>query len=174
MKVTPRLIQVFFIAPFNIMIVIPALILGFSRETDFWGLRGLSFSATRTVTGILLIGLGLALTWKSVSRFTEEGDGTPAPWAPPRFLVIEGPYRYVRNPMVEGVFGVLLGEAVLFGSPGLFFWFLFFLAANLLYTPLVEESRLARRFGESYRTYRRNVPRWVPRLQPWKGPDENS
>ena len=49
---------------------------------------------------------------------------------------------------------------------------LFFFAANSVYFPLSEEKGLERRFGDDYRTYKANVPRWVPRLTAWRPPDE--
>jgi hypothetical protein len=64
------------------------------------------------------------------------------------------------------VFCMLLGEAVLLGSPPLFVWFLIVFAANAVYIPLIEERSLESRFGDEYVTYRRNVPRWIPRLIP--------
>ena len=69
--------------------------------------------------------------------------------------------------MISGVAAILLGEAALIGSPRLLAWFGFFLALNATYIPLVEEPGLVRRFGEDYLVYRRNVPRWLPRLTPW-------
>ncbi len=51
-------------------------------------------------------------------------------------------------------------------------WLLVFVAANAIYIPLIEEPGLERRFGEDYRRYKANVPRWVPRLSPWQGPDD--
>jgi protein-S-isoprenylcysteine O-methyltransferase Ste14 len=43
-----------------------------------------------------------------------------------------------------------------------------FAATNAIYFPLVEEPGLGRRFGRDYEEYRRHVPRWVPRLRPWR------
>lgn len=61
----------------------------------------------------------------------------------------------------------LLGEGLLLGSPAILVWFLIFVALNAIYIPLVEEPDLARRFGDGYLGYKRNVPRWIPRLRPW-------
>jgi len=118
-------------------------------------------------SGLLLNGLFFLIA--TVSLFITRGRGTLAPWAPPGSLVVEGLYRYVRNPMISGVFGVLLGEAVLFGSLPLFLFFLFAVILNCIYIPLSEEPGLERRFGGSYRVYKQNVPRWIPRLTPWEG-----
>jgi protein-S-isoprenylcysteine O-methyltransferase Ste14 len=38
----------------------------------------------------------------------------------------------------------------------------------LIYVPLIEESKLAERFGDEYLVYKENVPRWIPRLSRWK------
>jgi protein-S-isoprenylcysteine O-methyltransferase Ste14 len=59
----------------------------------------------------LAFGLGLAVA--TVRLFVRHGEGTPAPWDPPRKLVVRGPYRHVRNPMIAGVLLVLMGEALL-------------------------------------------------------------
>jgi Phospholipid methyltransferase len=68
--------------------------------------------------------------YRTIRLFARAGQGTLAPWDPTRRLVIQGPYRYLRNPMISGVLAVLIGEAVLLGSPPLAAWFAVFLAAN--------------------------------------------
>jgi protein-S-isoprenylcysteine O-methyltransferase Ste14 len=105
--------------------------------------------------------------YRTITLFASVGRGTLAPWDPTRRLVVRGPYRHVRNPMISGVLSILLGEAALLGSFPLLAWFGVFFAANAIYMPLVEEPGLERRFGDDYRTYKRNVPRWVPRRKPW-------
>ena len=102
-----------------------------------------------------------------MSLFVKEGGGTLAPWDPTTRLVVRGPYRYVRHPMIGGVASILLGEAALLGSRPLLAWFAIADGANAIYLPLVEERSLARRFGEEWETYRANVPRFIPRPAPW-------
>ena len=92
-----------------------------------------------------------------------------APWDPPARLVITGLYRHVRNPMIMGVFCVLLAEVLAFQSTALAAWTAFAVALNLFYIPLSEEPALEHRFGDRYREYKRNVPRWIPRRAPWLG-----
>jgi protein-S-isoprenylcysteine O-methyltransferase Ste14 len=70
--------------------------------------------------------------------------------------------------MISGVLFILLGEAALFGSFQLLAWFGAVLAVNAVYVPLVEEPGLSRRFGGDYSTYKAHVPRWLPRLRPWR------
>ena len=118
--------------------------------------------------GLAPLGLGLALFAASVWRFASEGKGTLAPWDPPPAFVVHGPYQFVRNPMISGVVLILFGEALVLLSPAHGAWAASFLALNLLYIPLVEEPQLERRFGDSYREYRRHVRRFIPRLTPWR------
>jgi len=116
----------------------------------------------------LLIGLTLFIS--TLVHFARTGRGTLAPWDPPRVLVVQGVYRYVRNPMISGVLFVLLAEALLTSSRPVLIWFVLFLSINLVYIPLLEEPGLAARFGERYRLYKKNVPRWLPRVKPWLPP----
>jgi protein-S-isoprenylcysteine O-methyltransferase Ste14 len=118
--------------------------------------------------GLVLLVIGLILFFASLGRFVSEGEGTLAPWDPPRRLVIRGPYRYVRNPMISGVVLILFGEALILRSGPNLMWALIFLGANFVYIPLIEEAGLRQRFGDSYVEYCRHVPRLIPRLTPWR------
>jgi protein-S-isoprenylcysteine O-methyltransferase Ste14 len=126
------------------------------------------------VGGLLLVALGLFLFAASLRRFAIEGEGTLAPWDPPRRLVVRGPYRYVRNPMISGVLFVLFGEALFLLSQPHLMWALIFLGMNFLVIPLFEEPGLRRRFGDSYAIYCRHVPRLFPRLTPWEPEDHGA
>jgi protein-S-isoprenylcysteine O-methyltransferase Ste14 len=117
--------------------------------------------------GFVVVAAGLVLFVASLWRFAGEGKGTLAPWDPPRRLVLRGPYRFVRNPMISGVVFVLFGEALVLRSMPHAEWAAAFLALNLVYIPLLEEPMLEARFGESYREYCRHVPRFLPRATPW-------
>lgn len=125
------------------------------------------------VIGIPLLAAGLLLIVSTIRLFASAGRGTLAPWDATRRLVVAGPYRYVRNPMISGVLLTLLGEAACFGSVSLVVWFGAVFALNAVYIPLVEEPGLEARFGEDYRRYKANVPRWLPRLRAW-APEETT
>ena len=112
-----------------------------------------------------MILVGLSIIWTTVSLFTDYGKGTPAPYSPPKILVAIGIYRYVRNPMMIGVWSVLIGEASLFMSIGILIWFLIFFITSILFVIVWEEGDLESRFGEYYCEYKRNVPRWIPRIR---------
>jgi protein-S-isoprenylcysteine O-methyltransferase Ste14 len=122
------------------------------------------------LAGIGTIILGLALVVMTVRMFMTIGKGTLAPWDPTQRLVVVGVYRHVRNPMISGVAAILFGEAVALGSVRLLIWCALFLVTNLVYIPLSEEPGLIQRFGDDYRLYQQNVPRWIPRLTPWIPP----
>jgi protein-S-isoprenylcysteine O-methyltransferase Ste14 len=124
------------------------------------------------IAGAALLAIGAGLFSASLARFASDGRGTLAPWDPPRQLVLRGPYRYVRNPMIAGVIFVLAAEALVLRSWPHGIWAAIFLGINLLYIPLFEEPQLEHRFGEEYRRYCRHVARIVPRLRPWRGEDE--
>ena len=141
--------------PGVVTLLVPALIVS-GDEVASWPL---------SLLGAVLIALGLVLIAQTVALFATVGDGTLAPWDPTARLVVRGPYRRVRNPMISGVLCVLLGEALVFGSLALLAWWAVVFAINAVYFPLVEEPGLQQRFGADYEAYRASVPRWLPRLR---------
>jgi protein-S-isoprenylcysteine O-methyltransferase Ste14 len=154
--------------PGVVMLVVPATIIYLTGAVNIgWGLSP-PLNWLSPLLGCLLIGLGLFLMYRTISLFAIVGGGTLAPWDPPQNLVVQGVYRYVRNPMISGVLFILLGEATLFGSLPLLVWFSIAYAFSASYIPLIEEKGLKRRFGGEYLVYKRNVPRWIPRLKPWR------
>ncbi len=97
--------------------------------------------------------------------FALRGKGTPAPIDPPKTLVVEGPYRVVRNPMYWAVACVMMGEALAFRSLALAELAIAFFAGTILFVLLYEEPTLRRKFGAEYEAYCRRVPRWLPRFR---------
>jgi protein-S-isoprenylcysteine O-methyltransferase Ste14 len=153
--------------PGTVTVAVPGLILylGDSARPG-WALDR-PLAVAMVALGAVLVASGIALWAWTVALFARVGQGTLAPWDPTRRLVVEGPYRHARNPMITGVLAVLLGEAALLGSPPLLVWALAFFSVNAIWFPLAEEPGLERRFGHDYVAYKRNVPRWLPRLRPW-------
>ena len=115
------------------------------------------------LVGLLPLLLGVGLYFWCAGAFTFIGKGTPAPIDAPKFLVREGLYQWVRNPMYLAVLSVVIGEAILFHSLLLVGYALFVWIVVHLFVVFVEEPSLRRQFGESYETYLRIVPRWLPR-----------
>jgi len=113
-------------------------------------------------TGLLVLGFGAALVSWCVLVFGAAG-GTPVPFSPPRGVVMRGPYRRVRNPMLTGFFAALAGVGLALRSPALLFVVVPAVAAVAwLELRLIEEPELKRRFGAAYVEYRRCVPMFMP------------
>jgi protein-S-isoprenylcysteine O-methyltransferase Ste14 len=149
--------------PGNALGVVPAALLWWTRGQ--WCVAGPT--SPRFWGALACFAAGLSLMVSTIRLFDRVGRGTLAPWEPTQRLVVAGPYRRVRNPMISGVLLNLAGEALLFGSASIAAWLACFFAVNHVYFLLSEEPGLERRFGDEYRRYRRAVPRWIPRLRPW-------
>src|SRR5207249_6482843 len=116
------------------------------------------------VAGMVIGAAGAAVALWCILTFASIGRGTPAPFDPPRRLVIQGPYRFVRNPMYIGAGLALAGAALFYGSlPLLGYTGLFFLATHL-FVVCYEEPTLRRTFGQEYEAYHRQVRRWWPSI----------
>lgn len=155
------------VLPLVMTIVIPRWIIrGYGLVTE-WS-SGPASMLGHIAGGICFLA-GLSLFLWCLYLFAARGKGTLAPWDPPKHLVVTGPYRYVRNPMISGVLMIIAGEAVFHGSASLGVWMLTFLLLNQIYFRIFEEPNLESRFGEEYQVYKSQVPRWVPRATPWRG-----
>jgi len=142
--------------PGTVAILIPRwLVGGFSRPQDGF---------LTWIGGIMFV-IGAAVYFRCAWEFAARGLGTPAPIAPTKFLVTTALHRYVRNPMYLGVALAILGEAALFRSIHVAEYAGIMLLIAHTFVVLYEEPTLQRQFGESYEEYRRNVPRWIPRLR---------
>ena len=127
----------------------------------------LGISSLRLV-GVLLIAAALPVLLDSFARFALQGLGTPAPIFPTRHLVVSGLFRYVRNPMYVAVVSLILGQGLFFGSLlileyGIAVWVVFY-----LFVLIYEEPTLLNSYGLEYEEFCANVPRWIPRLRPWR------
>jgi len=154
------------ILPFIVLILVPYVIqrdfeIPLTKSQGLWPLF-------QFVIGLALMLAGLwGFVW-TASLFIRIGKGTLAPWDPTKRLVVTGSYAHVRNPMITSVIIVLLGEALFFGSWPILVWALIAFFINHIYFIFSEEPGLSRRFGDEYEVYKNNVPRWMPRLKPWR------
>ena len=114
---------------------------------------------------------GGALALWCIVTFALVGRGTPAPFDPPRRLVVQGPYRYVRNPMYVGALLALCGGALFYRSIPLVGYAALFLLATHVFVVGYEEPTLGRLFGAEYDEYRERVGRWLPRRTTAPSPD---
>lgn len=151
------------ILPIVGLIILPWLIISFTNT----GAILVYNKSLQTILGILILLMGLQLTISSILLFIKVGKGTLAPWDPTQKLVVKGPYRYTRNPMIIGVLFIIFAEALLLGFSGLIIYAILFFLLNTIYFKFSEEPGLVKRFGNDYIEYRKNVPMWIPRLKPY-------
>ncbi len=150
------------IAPGFIAGLVPWWISRWRIETPFLGI------ALFRVAGGILITLGVIGLLDSFVRFAVQGVGTPAPVFPTRHLVVTGLYRYVRNPMYIAVVSAIFGQSLILGNAvllqyGALVWLLFH-----LFVLAYEEPTCGASFGDEYRRFCAEVPRWIPRVTPWR------
>jgi protein-S-isoprenylcysteine O-methyltransferase Ste14 len=148
------------ILPFTVTVIVPYLV--YNPTQDF-----IPDTILIKLAGGLIGLSGFLLFVYTVSLFRRIGKGTLAPWQPTQKLIVSGPYRYCRNPMISGVFFMLVGECLILHSTNILIWAGIFFLINTTYFLLKEEPDLYKRFGEDYLEYKRNVPRWIPRLKPY-------
>lgn len=151
----------FFVMPSIIAGVIPYWIDGGELSEP------LPFGGVAVVAGLILLAPGLVVLIDSFVRFVAN-FGTPAPIAPTEHLVVTGWYRFVRNPMYVAVLTIILAQALIFWSvPVLIYAAVIFLTVHLFVIGY-EEPTLKQQFPADYPAFVANVPRWVPRLTPWR------
>lgn len=155
MKILRHLVS--FVLPVTVVIIVPITIEDDFQLTFLWS----------TILGSSFICFGLIIMILTIRMFILIGKGTLAPWDPTRKLVTCSLYGHVRNPMILGVFIILVGEAVLFTSLSITVWAIAFVIINTVYFIFSEEPGLEQRFGSEYIEYKSNVPRWIPRMKPW-------
>jgi len=114
------------------------------------------------------MGMSMVILIETFLRFALQGIGTPAPIFPTRHLVVTGSYRYVRNPMYIAVVSFIFGQSFVFGDIRVFAYGLFCWLAMHLFVVIYEEPTLRRLFPADYAAFSAHVPRWMPRLTPWR------
>ena len=150
------------------LIVAPAFVSLWMYFVPKWIAGSHAFANPRPI-GWIVVAIGAAIGLPCVWQFAWRGLGTPAPFDPPRRLVVSGPYRWVRNPMYIGMGIALIGEGIVFPNltttmlamVGILF------VAITLFVMGYEEPTLRRNFGADYENYCRAVHRWLPRLRPF-------
>ena len=149
--------------PFVVTVVIPYFLNGLGLPI----LR--QVPAAFKIIGPVLYVAGLSMQLYTTYLFWKFAQGTLAPWQPTQKLVVRGLYRYCRNPMITGVLMMLAGEALFFNARGIAIWTCIFFVMNTMFFIFKEEPDMLSRFGEPYKEYKKHVPRWIPKLTPYKG-----
>ncbi len=155
-----------FIAPVVMGLVLPYLILRWEKGPEAGSFMAASIAFK--VAGFVVSAAGLIFFIATVQMFIRIGRGTIMPWDPTRKLIVVSLYAHVRNPMILSVLAFQVGLAILFASYGIALLAVLFYVINTVYFIYSEEPGLERRFGEEYREYKKNVPRWIPRMKPWR------
>lgn len=128
-------------------------ILGIADKLPNW--FSVFLSPLFILPAIILIG------W-SVGTFLK-AKGTPVPLNPPPKLVVSGPYAYVRNPMLTGVFALLVGIGAGLRSASLVAIITpLFVFINVWELKAIEEPELVKRLGKDYIDYRKKTPMFFP------------
>jgi protein-S-isoprenylcysteine O-methyltransferase Ste14 len=146
-----------------------ALFIGFvlvylpARFLSWSGIVAPATTGTPQVAGMIMVTIGTVIALWCVFTFVFIGKGTPAPFDPPKKLVIRGPYRFVRNPMYLGAGMTLAGVALFYKSLPIFIYTGTFFLITHLFVMLYEEPTLRRTFGDEYEVYFGRVSRWLPR-----------
>lgn len=76
-------------------------------------------------------------------------------------LVTDGPYRYTRNPMYVGMLVILTGWGIYLAVLTPFLLLPVFVWVLTVQQIIPEESYLDAKFGDCYRSYKQQVPRWL-------------
>lgn len=152
----------FVVAPFMLAGVVPWWMTAWQLRPPFLGLE-----LTRGV-GVIMILAGVPGLVDAFARFALQGLGTPAPIAPTRHLVVTGLYRFVRNPIYVAVVAIILGQAVVIGDWRLIVYGALLWAGFHAFVVAYEEPTLTQTFGADYAAFRAAVPRWIPRITPWR------
>ena len=146
-----------------------ALFIGFvlvylpGRFLSWSGIVAPATTGAPQVAGMIIVTIGTAIAFWCVLALVFIGKGTPAPFDPPRKLVIRGPYRFVRNPMYIGAGMTIAGVALYYESLSIFIYTALFFLITHLFVVLYEEPTLRRTFGAEYEAYFRRVRRWLPK-----------
>lgn len=147
------------LVPGTVLVLVPIALVA-----SGWGPR-LDLGAAPLI-GFVLVLPGVAMIVWCFIDFVRRGQGTPAPYDPPRRLVIVGLYKHIRNPQYVGVILVALGEAIVSGRTLLFVYAGILAIGYHLFVRFYEEPNLRRTFGEEYVRYCAVVSRWLPQ---WSG-----
>ncbi len=123
-------------------------------------------SVPQIISAFLFLIAGITLYLWCAWNFAVRGLGTPAPLDAPKRLVVEGPYRHVRNPMYEAVLFVIAYQTTISWSLLVLLYLIFVLTCFYLFVLIYEEPHLRKVFGSEYQEYCRQVHRWLPRLRP--------
>lgn len=120
------------------------------------------------IVGFIIAALGemiriWGVSWAGSETRTTGGVGGT-------FLVISGPFSYVRNPLYVGNILMYTGLGIMTFALFPYLQIIGLIFFSLQYRIIIkeEESYLEKKYGKDYENYRQNVSRFLPRLKPYK------
>ena len=148
------------ILPFSVTVIVPYFI--YEGHDD-----RIPETIFLKIIGVIIGSAGSFLFFYTVFLFKNIGKGTLAPWSEKQKLIIAGPYRHCRNPMISGVLFILISESLILHSLPILIWAGCFFLINTIYFLISEEPALEKKFGDDYKQYKKHVSRWLPRITPY-------
>ncbi|MEI7501397.1 MAG: isoprenylcysteine carboxylmethyltransferase family protein, partial [Bacteroidota bacterium] len=149
-----------FIGPFTVLYIIPHFLMSVVniKSQEGFGLPGVK------IVGIILMWSGTALAIWCIILILIFGRATPLVTSAPKKIIARNIYGQVRHPMMWSLIIIVLGEVLTYGQFILFIWLI--AMSRIIYIIVInyEEPQLEHRFGESWKEYCHQVPRWFPRF----------
>lgn len=146
------------------ILVMPFIIVKFSSKISYSYSCKLLLGDLNSFVGGILIIIGLKLSLWAVYVQIKRGLGTPIPMLPPEKLLMNGPYRFCRNPMALGAYIYYFGISCFIESLFAFFIVILFVIILTLFIKIGEEPDLEKRFGQAYTEYKRDTPFLIPKI----------
>ena len=142
------------------LVFLGAIVLGVTVQHKAMPLSLVFARGLRLAAAVLILACGVSLVASARILFKRTGQN-PIPWKPTPELILQGPYRFTRNPMYVGVTLFVIGLGLALNN----LWISLFAAPALLLVHFIavlpEERYLAAKFGESYRSFLAQVRRYL-------------
>lgn len=142
------------------LVFLGAIVLGVIVQRKAVPLSLVFARGLRLAAAVLILACGVSLVASARILFKRTGQN-PIPWKPTPELILQGPYRFTRNPMYVGVTLFVIGLGLAVNN----LWISLFAAPALLVVHFIavlpEERYLAAKFGENYRSFLAQVRRYL-------------
>lgn len=169
MKTSNKMILGYILGGLLVLIIAPSLIyLGSNLLDHFYRMEITQIRLIQSIITIPLLLIGLTFGIWSIIAQNVIGEGGPLEISDieispkTRNLVVTGPYKYSRNPMLFGTFLIYLALAVFINSWNAIFLVVLLLLFMLIFVVKKEEARLIRDFGNQYLEYQRKTSLIIP------------
>jgi protein-S-isoprenylcysteine O-methyltransferase Ste14 len=146
------------------VLILPFIIVKLSPKMSILYNYRFVFGVLNYLVGWILIIIGLALALWTIYVQIRRGLGTPIPMLPPEKLLVNGPYKYCRNPMALGGYLYYFGISCFIGSLSAFFIVILFVIILTIFIKIGEEPDLEKKFGQAYTEYKNHTPFMIPKM----------